>query len=128
MSADAIGFVALLLVAGASGVWFRGMRRVALPSNRMGFVVFWALGFALGIVAVWGATGWAGWAAGLLAAIAGGFFCFLVGISAQKVGGDVIRVGDTIPWFRAIDDSGEIFQLSMPLAHPLLIKFFRGHW
>ena len=58
----------------------------------------------------------------------GAFLPFTIAISSQEVAAGVIEVGDTIPRFTALDDSGEVFDSRNLRGHLVLIKFFRAHW
>ena len=123
-----LGWIALGLIVGAGALWWRRAMAVSLPRNRTGFVLVWAAGALLGVVAL---TQGGGWAAGVpagLAAVVGGFLLLLVAISPQKVGPDAIAVGEALRDFDAPDENGEIFRLATTRGRPLLLKFFRGHW
>lgn len=126
--AAALGFAALLLVAGAGGLWFRRMYAVRLPENRSGFLAAWLGGALLAVAALAAGPGWIGGVPAVLAIVAASFFTLTVSISRQEVGEDVIRVGATLPGFTAIDENGETFDAASLAGHPVLIKFFRGHW
>jgi len=123
-----LGVLALLLVVGAAALWFRRAKAVDLPSNRTGFVLAWAGGGLLGVVALFQDPGWVGGIPAVLAAIAGTFLTVLVAISAQQVAEDAVAVGEPLRDFSAPDENGERFSLSQTAGRPLLLKFFRGHW
>ena len=128
MNATAIGFLALLLVVGTGTAWFRALGRVQLPKNRAGFVAAMLLAAALGVVALSQGVGWLGGVPASLAIFAGSFFALLVAISRQIASDQAIAVGSRIPPFSALDENGETFEASSLSGHPVLIKFFRGHW
>jgi hypothetical protein len=128
LSGILLGILALLLVGGASALWFRRALRVRLPADRTPFVVAWAGGALLGAIALLGSPGWIGGIPAGLAAVGGLFLTVLVGISRQVVGPEALRVGAPIPEFTATDDSGSEFAIASTRGRPLLLKFFRGHW
>ena len=128
MSATALGLLALLVVAGAATLWFRAARDVRLPTNRTGFVLAWAAGALLGLLAFVQGPGWVGGVPAFLAVLAGGFLLFTVAISRQQAAPDAVTVGSRLPDFVAPDENGERFELSSTRGRPLLLKFFRGHW
>ncbi len=128
MNGTALGFVALLGIVCSGVLWFRAMGAVSLPANRSGFVAAWLGCGALGIAAIAQGPGWVGGVPAVLSIIGASFFLFTVTISRQQVKADAIRVGATLPDFSAADENGEAFDSSSLAGHPVLIKFFRGHW
>ena len=128
MVGTVLGIGALLCVAGAVGLWFRAAQAVRIPRNRAGFVAVWLGGALLGAVALAQGAGWVGGVPAGLAIVLGGFLCFTVSISRQKLGPGVIAVGEKLREFRALDENGEIFEAASLAGHPVLLKFFRGHW
>ena len=128
MNGTALAILSLLLVVGAGALWFRAALGVRLPKNRSIFVAAWFCGALLGITALTRGTGWIGAIPAVLAIFGGSFLTFTVLISRQKVAAGVITVGSTLPDFSATDENGESFKASSLAGHPVLIKFFRGHW
>ena len=128
MNGTALGFVALLGVVGSGVLWFRAMGAVEVPANRAGFVAAWICASALGIVAMAQGPGWFGGIAAVLSVMGSSFFLFTFAISRQQANTDAISVGATLPDFNAADEHGELFDSSSLAGHPVLIKFFRGHW
>jgi hypothetical protein len=128
VSPIALGVIALLVVAGAGVVWFRAALAVRLPKNRAGFVAVWLAGAALGIAALTQGAGWAGGVPAVLALLGAIFFLFTIGISRQEVAADAVAVGARIPDFSAPDENGDSFDAASLAGHPVLLKFFRGHW
>ena len=128
MSSTILGLGALLLVAGASVVWFRAAQAVRLPRNRTPFVAAWLGGAVLGAAALTQGPNWIGGSAAALALLAGSFFCLLVAISRQVVAPNAVRVGAELPDFSAPNADGQPFALASTRGSPLLLKFFRGHW
>jgi hypothetical protein len=123
-----LGFASLLLMLVSGVLWFQAAGRVALPKNRSRYVFSWVVAALLGVLALGGEPGWLG---GVPAALGTFFACFgllTVSISRQKVAADAIAVGGSIPDFSVPDENGEIFDSSSLAGHPVLIKFFRGHW
>lgn len=98
-----------------------------IPENRTLFVGVWLAAAALGIAALVKA-GWIGRIAAVPAIAVGLFLPYTVSISEQILPPNAIRVGDTIPAFRAPDDRGAVFDSARLRGKPVLIKFFRGHW
>jgi cytochrome oxidase Cu insertion factor (SCO1/SenC/PrrC family) len=64
----------------------------------------------------------------VLSIIAGALFMLTFAISRQEVAADAIRVGEILPAFTALDENGAMFNAASLRGHPVLIKFFRGHW
>lgn len=128
MIGNALGLVALLVVTGATAVWFRAALAVHLPRNRTPFVVGWLGGATLGLLALQQGTGWLGGAPAVLAIAVGCFLSFTVAISRQRVAENAIGVGDRLPDFSAPDENDGQFAAEALAGQPVLIKFFRGHW
>jgi hypothetical protein len=128
VNATGLALAALVLVGGATGLWFRWARGVRLPRNRAGFVAAWLGGAVLGVTALAQGAGWLGGVAAVLALLVGGFLTFTVAISRQRVGVDAIQLGAKLPDFSALDDQGKRFAISSVAGRPILLKFFRGHW
>jgi hypothetical protein len=126
---DAIlGFSSLGVIVLSAGFWIRSLRRVEIPKNRGFYVATWLIAGALGVTAVLGTPGWLGGipaASGIFASL---FFLGAFAIGGQKVGEEAIRVGAPIPDFTATDEHGSTFDSKSLAGHPVLIKFFRGHW
>ncbi len=120
-----LGLIALLVVLGTTVRWFWRMWRVNIPQTPYLFQALWGAGFVLGIVALQQGSGGsvAGWAVGVA-----GLLLFLSSTGAQKVTGEMIKVGDSLPAFTAPDDSGETFDSTSLAGSKVLLKFFRGHW
>ena len=123
-----LSLVSLVVVALSLGLWIRALKRVEIPENRSGFVAAWVVAAGLGLAALAGQPGWLGALLAGCAVFVSAFFLFTVAIGAQKVGANAIRVGDTIPDFTATNEKGETFDSKSLAGHPVLIKFFRGHW
>ncbi len=128
MNAIAIGFGALLLVVSTGAIWFRAAHNVRLPKNRSGFIAVWLCAGILGIMSVAQGPGWVGGIPAALSILGTVFLLFTVAVSRQQVEAHAITVGATLPDFTATDENGVLFHASSLAGHPVLIKFFRGHW
>lgn len=121
-----LGLLGLLIVLGTMGLWFWRAFRVNIPvSTPYPYILSWAIGVALGIVALDSGTesGYAPWAVGV-----GAFLLYTMFTGSQKVSDNMINVGDHIPVFIGVNDQGEIFDSENLAGSKVLIKFFRGHW
>ncbi len=126
---DAIlGFASLAVLVLSTGFWFRSLKRVEIPENRGFFLLAWVGAGALGIAALLGEPGWLGGVPAAFGIFASLFFLGTFAIGGQKVGDEAIRVGAPIPDFTATDEHGSTFDSRSLAGHPVLIKFFRGHW
>ena len=126
---DAIlGFASLGVFALSARFWFRALKRVEIPENRGFFVAAWVGAGTLGVAALLGEPGWLGGIPAGIAVFASSFFLLTVAIGGQKVDDGAIRVGAPIPEFTATDEHGTAFDSQSLAGHPVLIKFFRGHW
>ena len=123
-----LGVLSLLCVLGTGVAWFKRMKAVAIPENRIGFLSAMTAGLVLGVIAFAQGPGWIGGLPAGLAVLLGGLFCFMFAISQQKGGPGKLRIGDPLPAFSAPDDNGEIFSIASLSGRPFLLKFFRGHW
>ena len=128
MNDSYLGVASLVIVAISIHIWFRALKRVEIPQNRSGFVATWLVAAVLAVTALAGEPGWLGGVPAGFAVFLSTFFLFTVLISAQKLSDDAIRVGATIPTFTATDEHGQTFDSRSLAGHPVLIKFFRGHW
>ena len=124
-----LGIGSLTLAIFTTALWFYLTRQVALPDDRSGFVLAWMFSASLGIFALIKGTSLIGRVPPALAIIVSSFLTFTIYISPQKVDVvSVIKVGDIIPQFRALDDREAIFESKSLNGHLVLIKFFRAHW
>jgi uncharacterized oligopeptide transporter (OPT) family protein len=128
VSTTVLAFLALLLIVGSVIFWFRLALSVRLPENRTGFVLIWASGTLLGVIALVQGAGWISGIPAGLAVFIGIFLLFTVTISPQQVAPDAIAVGEALRDFSALDENGERFELASTAGRPVLLKFFRGHW
>ena len=129
LSGTKLGIGALTLAILTTALWFYLTRQVALPDDRSGFVLAWIFSASLGLLALIKGTNLASGVPSALAIIVSSFLTFTVYISPQKVDVmTVIKVGDSIPKFQALDDREIIFESKSLNGHLVLIKFFRAHW
>ena len=123
-----LGWMSIAVMAASVRLWIRAFKSVEIPENRSGFIAAWVIGAALGAVALMGEPGLLGGVPAAIGAGASAFFLLTVAIGKQKVAAGVIQVGAAIPRFSAIDEHGQTFNSESLAGHPVLIKFFRGHW
>ena len=123
-----LGLASLVVVAISARVWIRAVKRVEIPKNRGGFVAAWVVAAGIGVAALAGEPGWLGGIPAGLAIFASTFLLFTVAVGGQKAGDAAIQVGNTIPDFTATDEHEQPFDSKSLAGHPVLIKFFRGHW
>jgi hypothetical protein len=128
VNATTIAFVALLVIAGSTARWFQLALSLRLPEKRGGFVLAWAVGALLGVVALVQGAAWGGAIAAGLAVFVGSFLLFTAAIGPQLAAPNAVRVGEPLREFTAPDESGEPFELANLAGGPVLLKFFRGHW
>jgi hypothetical protein len=124
----ALGLLALVVAVLAAVYWFYLVNQVAIPENRSLFVVAFLLGPVLCIAAFVVGTRWYGGIPAVLGFVVGAFLTATIAISKQQVADNPIKVGDTIPYFTAINDKGETFRSDVLAGTPVLVKFFRAHW
>ena len=119
------GLIALLVVLATSVVWFWRAFKVDIPPSPIVFAIIWFGSALVGIYAFTQADGGAAavWATGL-----GFLFLYLVSTGAQKISQESLKVGDRLPAFESVDDTGTPFNSMSLDGKPLLLKFFRGHW
>lgn len=122
------GFSGLLLFAITTTIWFVRAKRVAIPDNRLAFLLAWLGAGLLGAASFVspGASGLSGLFGGL--SVFGSLMMLsLYALGTQK-GGISIQVGDRVPAFDALDDNGQTYTSEALVGTPTLVKFFRGHW
>jgi hypothetical protein len=128
MTDTTLGLASLGILATTVAFWFRAIRRVAIPTHRGIYVAAWSAAAVLAVTALAGEPGRLGGTAAGLGLFAALFFLGSVAIGGQKLGEQAIQVGATMPDFTALDEHGEVFDSRELAGHPVLIKFFRGHW
>jgi cytochrome oxidase Cu insertion factor (SCO1/SenC/PrrC family) len=128
MGGDLLGVLAFGIVVVTGVAWFRLIKAVRIPSNRLAFFAAMGVGVVLGIAAFGQGTGVLGGLAAGFAILAGGVFLGLRLQSTQDAREPAVRVGGRILDFSAPDERGEPFDLASLRGRPYLLKFFRGHW
>jgi cytochrome oxidase Cu insertion factor (SCO1/SenC/PrrC family) len=128
MSGDLLGLLAAAVVVATGVVWFRLIKAVRIPKNRVAYFSAMGVGVVLGIAAFAHGTGILGGIAAGFAIAAGGFFVALRLQSTQDAREPAVAVGGRILEFSARDARGEPFELASLRGKPYLLKFFRGHW
>jgi len=119
---------AFLITLVTIGQWIRAIKNVAVPTNRTAYFIALVIAAGLGIAAFATGTGWIGGISSGLAIFVALFFFFTHFIGPQRAEATAIKVGDALPAFTAVDEQGQTFDTSSLAGHPVLIKFFRGHW
>ena len=128
MNGSVLGMLAVVSVFGPGIRWLQLMSRVRLPRDARGYVVANALGAACGLAAPFAGASALACVAGAVAALGGLLFLGLLAASGQRSDPPAVRVGGPIFDFVAADDAGHPFDLASLRGHPVLLKFFRGHW
>ncbi len=127
-TATLLGLAGLLLVIVTTTVWFKRASQVAIPDNRLAFLLGWAGAGVLGLASLGGpGTNWLSYFLGGLSAIGGVFFLGLYTLRKQNAA-NPIMVGDRVPMFEALDDQARTYNSDALIGTPTLFKFFRGHW
>ena len=127
-TASLVGFTGIIVLAITTAAWFFRASRVAIPDNRLMFLLGWARGGLLGAIGILShGANWLSAIFGGLSLVVGVFFLGLYVLRKQGVGNPIL-VGDTVPSFEAINDLGETYSSEALIGTPTLVKFFRGHW
>lgn len=127
-NAAIIAVLAIVIFIFTTIAWLKRARAVAIPDNRLAFLLLWSLATLLGIASFFSAG--AGWLSGIFGAVAtlGGSMLLGLYVLRKQGAGDTISIGDRIPIFSALDGEGEVFDSASLNGSPVLLKFFRGHW
>ncbi len=128
MTDTIFGFSSLGVIVVSVGFWIRSLKRVEIPKNRGFYLATWMGAGALGVAALLGEPGWLGGIPASFSVLVTLFFLGAFAIGGQKLGDEAIHVGASIPDFTATDEHGSTFDSRSLAGHPVLIKFFRGHW
>ena len=124
----ALAFAALALLIATVIFWFYLANKVSIPANRTLFIFAFLLAPVLGVASFVMKARWFGSIAAVAAIIGGVLLTATIAISRQQVADNPITVGDTVPYFTAVDDQGDQFVSDVLYGTPTVIKFFRGHW
>ena len=128
MSGISLGILSLSLFAVAIALWVRFMTTVALEGRRAFLYVLYVAGIAVGAATLMRDPGWVGGTMATIA-IAGGIIWVILGLLAgQSKQRPNLVLGEQIPVFSAPDHENQTFEIESLRGHPVLIKFFRGHW
>ena len=123
-----IALTSLLVVSSGLVWWFRRIRQVEILENRFPFIFWMATGVILALFAICVFPGWITVPIATVSLLPALFlFVQLTLWSRQETNGS-IEVGDSMPSFEAPDEDGVIFSSTSLSGHPVLFKFFRGHW
>jgi hypothetical protein len=127
-TAALLGFSGIVLLVATTTIWFSRARRVAIPDNRLAFLLGWA-GPGLFGAAAFASPGLnvLGGVFGAFSIVGSLFFLGLYALRKQRAG-NPISVGATVPAFEAVDDQGSMYKSEYMIGTPTLLKFFRGHW
>jgi hypothetical protein len=120
-----IGSIGFVIVMATLARWGWLLWNVRIPKSPIVFQALWAVGLLLGALAIYQGydNALASWAVGVALV-----FLILSSTSKQKVDGDMIMAGDTIPAFLAPDHGNATFDSASLAGSRVLLKFFRGHW
>ena len=123
-----LGLLAPVLAIVTVVLWFRMNSAVGIPEDRTIWIVFSLLALAMSIASFVLGTRWFGGVAAVIGIFPALLLPATIAISKQEVAEEAIRVGDTIPYFVAVDDQGDRFTSDALAGTPVVIKFFRAHW
>lgn len=125
------GLVLGLSAAGIGLLAFRQWFRLAFRQRNTHFLPFVAtmtLVLVLGIAAWFFEPGIIGGLGAVVGLLLSGFYLLTSAVGKQRSQGCKIVVGEPLPAFSALTDSGATFHSSELDGRPFLLKFFRGHW
>ena len=128
MTSTFAGFFALFVAVAAFALWFRKVKQVNIPANRIVFHSLMAIAIAAGVYTWVGDAHWSANTTATLAIIAGCLWFILWAQSSQSSAPPTVTVGGEILNFSAADEDGNTVDLSSMHGNPFLLKFFRGHW
>ena len=120
-----LGLASVLIGLVVAGRWFLRAWRVDIPRDPTSFRLAWGAGLLLGIagLVLGSGDGFAPWGVGV-----GVVFLYLSFTGGQRVDDQRIKVGDAMPAFAGVDDTGAEFDSASLKGSRVLLKFFRGHW
>lgn len=123
-----LGLLAPIVAIATFLFWFYTNNSVGIPENRGVFIAVFVIAIVMAVASFIVGTRWFGGVAAVVGFLPAAFMLFTVSISKQVVAEDAIKVGDSLPYFAALDDKGERFTSDALAGTPVLIKFFRAHW
>ncbi len=123
-----LAIASLALVLGTGFWWSRLLRSVSIRGRRGLALTAMGTGLAAALIALSWHPGWLAGSAAVAALLGSSAFLTLAGLSRQERRHPAVSVGDPMPAFEGIDDSGQPFLSSALAGRPYLLKFFRGHW
>jgi hypothetical protein len=104
------------------------MNRVALEGKRAILYGMFVAGIGFGAAALMRDPGWVGGPMATIG-ISGGVVWTVLGLlSGQSKQKPNLVIGEPLPVFSAPDHEDQLFEIQSLRGHPVLIKFFRGHW
>ncbi len=123
-----LGLVAGALAIGSIVTWIRLIRAVEIGERRSAVSVVLVVALALGLLSLFGDPGFVGGSFAVLGVVVGGLYFGLLSLARQSQDAPAVAVGSPLPDFTAPDHEGRPFALASLKGHPVLMKFFRGHW
>lgn len=123
-----LGLLAPVVAVVTVVLWFRMNSAIGIPEDRTIWIVFSLLAIVMSVASFVVGTRWFGGVAAVIAIFPALLLPATIAISKQEVAEEAIKVGDTIPYFVAVDDKGKRFTSDALAGTPVLIKFFRAHW
>ncbi len=120
-----IGSIGFVIVMATLARWGWLLWNVKIPKSPIVFQALWATGLLMGALSIYQGydNALASWAVGVALVL-----LFLSSTGKQRVDGDMIVVGNTIPAFSAPDQGNATFDSASLAGSRVLLKFFRGHW
>lgn len=120
-----LGIASLLIVLATAMRWLQLAWRVNIPRDPTVFQLLWGIGLTVGLVALYlgASTGFA-----VTAIVIGLLLLFLSFTGEQRIEGHTVNVGDSIPSFSGVDETGTPLEGKSLRGSRVLLKFFRGHW
>ena len=120
-----LGLFSLVVGLVVTARWLQLAWRVDIPRNPTAFRIAWGVGLLFGVFAVvWNTgDGFAPWGVGV-----GLLMLYLSFTGGQRAGEGGLNVGDSLPAFTGVDETGASFDSTSLQGSRVLLKFFRGHW
>jgi hypothetical protein len=128
VSGALLGLLALVGALAAFAHYQRLVTRVQVPLRPRAHQAAMLAAAGLAALALARDPGWLGGFAAAAALAAATLFLLLTSISGLPRQAPAVALGQPAPDFAAVDASGRPFSLGALRGHPVLLKFFRGHW